>query len=145
MPKKGKAAEPLLENRPEWAGPPAYYEKPHSCMTKMDFCRSESFGSRGKLFACEWGTLAPLNSPNPKDLHHSFQVMCVDVNEGTGERFFHNKKSGPGTGGLERPVDCKFHPDGDSLYVLDFGTADVSTGMMLSYAHTGALWKITKE
>lgn len=147
LPEKGKAAEPLLQDPPPWAGPPAYFEKPHSCMTKMDFCNSDRFGHRGDLFACEWGTLAPLNSPHEEDLDHGFRVMRVNVEDGTGEPFFRNKKPGPasafGTGGIERPVDCRFHPDGESLYVLDFGTVRVEKGYMLAFAHTGVLWRIT--
>ncbi|WP_274433741.1 hypothetical protein [Alicyclobacillus sp. ALC3] len=73
LPDKGKAAEPLFANLPEWAGPPAYLERPHSCMTKMDFCKSDTFGHHGKLFACKWGTLAPLNSPRQEDLATVFE------------------------------------------------------------------------
>ncbi|QDP41874.1 PQQ-dependent sugar dehydrogenase [Radiobacillus deserti] len=146
---KGKNAEQLIEDPPEWAGPPVYFEKPHSCMTKMDFCKSEHFGHKGKLFACEWGTLAPLNSPHHKDTNHGFQVIMVDVEKGDSEVFLHNKQEGAasyhGSGGIERPVDCKFHPDGESLYVLDFGVSPVTEGYMQAYGHTGVLWKITKE
>jgi len=115
----------------------------------MDFCKSDAFGHRGKLFVTEWGTLAPLNSPRKKDLDNGFKVMKVDVNTGEGEAFFQNKRPGPasyyGSGGIERPVDCKFSADGKSLYVLDFGHVTVTGGFMLSYAHTGVLWKITKK
>lgn len=148
LPEKGKPAEPLLENPPEWAGPAAYLEEPHSCMTKMDFCRSENFGFRGELFACEWGTLAPLNTPNPDALDRGFKVIRVNVEEGTAEPFFRNKHKGPASfedsGGLERPVSCKFSPDGENLYVLDFGVVRVENNLMMSYAHTGVLWKISK-
>lgn len=149
LPTKGKPAQKLIENPPEWAGPAAYLEEPHSCMTKMDFCKSDTFGHRGDLFACEWGTLAPLNTPNPEALTRGFKVMRIDVKTGKGEPFFHNKHDGPASfedgGGLERPVSCKFSPDGKSLYVLDFGVVKVTGGLMMSYAHTGVLWKITKK
>lgn len=149
FPEKGKAAEPLIEHLPEWAGPPAYLEKPHSCMTKMDFCHSSDFGHNGKLFACEWGTLSPLNSPRDEDLHNGFRVMKIDVDTGKGEPFFYNKKprneTENETGGLQRPVDCKFSPDGKSMYVLDFGIAHVAKGYMMAYAHTGVLWKISRK
>lgn len=148
-PTKGVAAEPLIENPPPWAGPPVYLEKPHSCMTQMDFCRSDAFGRRGKLFACEWGTLAPLNSPREADLENGFRVMCVDVEHGTAEVFFRNREPDPETyrrgGGIQRPVDCKFHPDGRSLYVLDFGSVRVTKGYMQAFAHTGVLWRITRR
>jgi glucose/arabinose dehydrogenase len=145
LPEKGKAAEPLLENPPKWAGPPAYLENPHTGMTKMDFCNSDYFGYRGKLFACEWGTLAPFNSPREDDIDNGNRVIIVDVEKGTGELFFKNKKAGPETGGIERPVDCKFSPDGKSLYVLDFGPARVERGYFVAFGQTGALWRITKE
>ncbi|MFC6998822.1 PQQ-dependent sugar dehydrogenase [Rufibacter roseus] len=148
LPSRGKAAELLIENPPKWAGPAAFLEKPHSCMCKMDFCRSDAFGYKGELFVAEWGTLAPLNSPRPEDLDHGFRVIRVDVNKGTAEPFLHNKTMGPassvGGGGIERPVSCKFGPDG-SLYVLDFGVAKVTPGNMLAFAHTGVLWKVTRK
>lgn len=148
LPSRGQPARPLLADPPAWAGPAAYLEKPHSCMTKMDFCRSDAFGHRGRLFACEWGTLAPMNSPDPEDLEHGFKVVAVDVAAGTAQDFVRNDRPGPasalGTGGIERPVDCAFSPDGRSLYVLDFGVARVETGYMMSYAHTGVLWRVTR-
>lgn len=148
LPSRGQPAQPLLADPPAWAGPAAYLEKPHSCMTKMDFCRSDAFGRRGRLFACEWGTLAPMNSPDPDDLEHGFKVVAVDVAAGTAEDFVRNARPGPasaiGTAGIERPVDCAFSPDGRSLYVLDFGVSRVETGYMMSYAHTGVLWRVTR-
>jgi glucose/arabinose dehydrogenase len=146
LPQMGTAAEPLLADPPRWAGPAAFIESPHSCMTKLDFCRSDSFGYRGKLFACEWGTLAPLNSPREHELSNGFRVIAVDVERGTSEIFLRNAQLGPasavGGGGIERPVDCKFHPDGSSLYVLDFGVSRVTRGYMWSFAHTGVLWRV---
>jgi len=148
-PLKGKAADPLIENPPPWAGPPAFVEKPHSCMTQMDFCRGDAFGYRGELFACEWGTLAPLNSPRSEDLEHGFKVVRVNVQSGTGQDFFRNREPGPasalGSAGIERPVACRFHPDGRSLYVLDFGVARVTKGYMVAFAHTGVLWRVTRR
>jgi hypothetical protein len=148
LPSRGRPAEPLLQDPPPWAGPAAFLEKPHSCMTKMDFCRSDDFGHRGRLFACEWGTLAPMNSPRPGDLQNGFKVISVDVTSGTAQDFVRNPQLGPasalGTGGIERPVDCKFHPDGRSLYVLDFGVSPPDESKHLSYGHTGVLWRITR-
>ena len=149
LPTKGKRAELLIQDPPEWAGPAAFLEEPHCCMTKMDFCRSDVFGFKGELFACEWGTLAPLNTPNPDALRRGFKVIRVNVKTGTAEPFFRNKHDGPASfenkGGLERPVSCKFSPDGKSLYVLDFGVVKVTKSLMMSYPHTGVLWKITKK
>ncbi|MFD3001516.1 PQQ-dependent sugar dehydrogenase [Pontibacter toksunensis] len=149
LPSRGTPAEMLMENHPPLAGPAAFLEQPHSCMCRMDFSRSDAFGFRGELFVAEWGTMAPLNSPHPEDLNHGFRVVRVNVKNGTAEPFVHNKEMGPaskvGGGGIERPVSCKFSPDGKSLYVLDFGGVQVTSGNMLAYAHTGVLWKVTKK
>jgi glucose/arabinose dehydrogenase len=149
LPTRGKPATQLIDNPPPWAGPAVYLEQPHSCMTKMAFCSSPSFGRAGRLFACEWGTLAPLNSPRSQDLGNGFRVIAVDVDQGTAEPFLHNETFGPassqGHGGIERPVDCEFSPDGRTLYVLDFGVVKVDQSGMFSFAHTGVLWSVTAE
>lgn len=125
-----------------------YLEAPHSAMCDMDVCRSDTFGYRGRLFACEWGTLAPMNSPDSADLDHGFRVICVNTSDGSAESFVHNPRPGPasavGSGGLERPVDAKFAPDG-SLYVLDFGVSQVMEKTHLSYGHTGVLWRVVRD
>src|SRR4051794_18697206 len=146
LPDKGRPAMQLIADPPDWAGPAVFLERPHSCMTKLDCCRSDDFGYRGRLFQCEWGTLAPLNSPHEEDRRNGFKVICVDTDAGTAEDFFHNPEPGPASahssGGIERPVDCKFHPDGRSLYVLDFGLSPVDEGKHMSFGHTGVLWRI---
>ncbi len=119
-------------------------------MTKMDFCRSDEFGHRGRLFLSQFGTYAPLNTPDPDCLHNGFRVLSIDLHSGTAEIFLRNSHPGPassqpGSGGLERQVDCKFHPDGRSLYVLDFGVTVVAPTHVMAYGHTGVLWRVTRQ
>jgi hypothetical protein len=49
---------------------------------------------------------------------------------GTAEDFVTDTRPGPasnhGSGGIERPVDCRFGPDGRTLYALDFGVAMIT-------------------
>jgi hypothetical protein len=82
----------------------------------------------------------------PNDLRNGFKVVEVDVAAGTAKDFARNVRPGPastqGLAGIERPVDCKFAPDGRSLYVLDFGVVRVEEAGMFSFAHTGVLWRI---
>jgi hypothetical protein len=63
--------------------------------------------------------------------------------------FLRNARGGPGSavggGGIERPVDCKFSPDGRSLYVLDFGSVRVTDSYMQAFGHTGVLWRVTRR
>jgi glucose/arabinose dehydrogenase len=148
LPSQGQPARQLIADPPPWAGPAVFLEQPHSCMTGLDACRTDAFGRRGRLFAAEWGTLAPLNSPRPEDLDHGFRVLAINTSDGTAEVFLRNTHPGPasrhGSGGIERPVDVKFGPDG-SLYVLDFGVSTVDPQKQLSYGHTGVLWRVTRD
>ena len=149
-PQRGKPAEQFIEDPPPLSGPAAALFEPHTCLAKMDFCKSDHFGHRGKLFLAQWGTLAPLNTLRPEALKRGFQVALVDVTTGASEPFLRNREPGPagampGSGGLERPVDCKFHPDGRSLYVLDFGSVSVKRNTMIAYAHTGVLWRVARN
>jgi glucose/arabinose dehydrogenase len=149
-PIRGKVAEPFLENPPPWAGPAAYLFEPHTALGKLTFSRSDTFGYRGQAFVCQFGTYAPLNTNREKHLRNGFQVVTVDFEAGTHQPFMRNKHGGPasatpGSGGLERPVDVAFHPDGRSLYVLDFGNNTANKSHVVAYAHTGVVWRITKR
>lgn len=149
-PTRGRPAEPLLQDHPPLAGPAAYLFDPHTALGKLDFCKSEAFGFRGQAFVCQFGTYAPLNSPRKEHISQGFQVVRVDLAGQTHEPFMRNKHQGPasgtpGSGGIERPVDCKFSPDGKSLYVMDFGNNTASESYVVAYAHTGVLWRVTKK
>lgn len=150
LPNRGVPAEPLIENSPPWAGPAAFLEQPHSCMANMDFSTSDEFGHKGELFACEWGTMAPLNTNRPEALDHGFKLIRLNTLTGQAETFLQNKQPGPasyhpGSGGIERPVSCRFSPDGSALYMLDFGVAAVNENAMVAYGHTGVLWRIARS
>lgn len=149
-PQRGPVPQPLLEDPPPLAGPAAYLGRPHTCLCKMDFCRSDGFGHRGQLFLCQFGTFYPLNTLREEHLSNGFNVARVDLASGAAEPFVRNRSPGPasaerGSGGIERPVDCKFGPDGKSLYVLDFGVVTVTRDHLVAYAHTGVLWRITRQ
>ncbi len=150
LPQRGEVARPLLQDPPPWAGPAAYLFKPHTGLGKLDFCRADAFGHRGQLFLCQYGTYAPLNTLRPEALHNGFQVVRIDPGTKAVEPFLRNKEPGPasynpGSGGVERPVDCTFSPDGRSLYVLDFGINKVTRGYVQAFAHTGVLWRVTRQ
>ena len=147
-PNRGVRAKPL-KDPPPWAGPAAWLTEPHAVHGKLDFCRFDAFGRKGKMFLCIFGAYYPLNSMRPEHRDRGFYVNCIDSETKQAETFMHNKHPGPatehGSGGIERPVDCKFSPDGRSLYVLDFGRHVAYRSTVVAYARTGVLWKITRE
>ena len=148
-PNRGVPPKPLLRDPPAWAGPAVWLTEPHAAHGKLDFCRSDAFGHRGQMFLCLFGTYYPLNTIRPEARDRGFNVMRIDPAAKRGEVFLHNRHTGPatehGSGGIERPVDCKFHPDGKSLYVLDFGRHVAYRSTVVAYARTGVLWKISRE
>jgi hypothetical protein len=80
-----------------------------------------------------------------------FQVARVDLTTGVIEPFAVNrgKKNGPAsklkTGGLERPVACRFDPSGDALYVVDFGILTMDKKGPKPGENTGVLWRIVRS
>jgi hypothetical protein len=75
----------------------------------------------------------------------------VDVGTGVIENFVANKDEGSGgpasklgTGGLERPIDARFTPSGEALYIVDFGVMSVSQEGFHPYPKTGVLWRMTR-
>ncbi|WP_437278572.1 hypothetical protein WME90_46430 [Sorangium sp. So ce375] len=149
-PNRGKAAEPFLKDPPPWAGPAAFLFPPHTALGKLTVSRSDAFGFRGHAFVCQFGTYAPLNTNREAALGRGFQVVRCDIAAGTGEPFLRNRAPGPasgtpGSGGIERPVDCVFSPDGKSLYVLDFGNNTATRSYVVAYAHTGVIWRVTRR
>ena len=76
-----------------------------------------------------------------------FRVGRVDLSTGQHEPFLVNKSGKPasasGGGGLERPVQLEWGPDG-SLYVVDFGTIEFHPSGMKAHPKTGVIWKVTR-
>ncbi|MDB5104687.1 MAG: glucose dehydrogenase [Fibrobacteres bacterium] len=120
----------------------------HSSADGLDFSRSEGFGYRGHAFVAEFGDMAPSVGKVLEPV--GFKVVRVDMARGVSEDFAVNRK-GPGpasrleTGGLERPVSLRFGPDGNSLYVVDFGVMTVSGKGDKPRKQTGVIWRIWKE
>ncbi len=127
----------------------------HAGVTKFDFSRSGRFGYRGQMFLGEVGAGAPVNAPGIVPAGH--QVVRIDLRTGEMAPFFRAKESALGppgpfrynlTPGPKRPVDVRFSPGGDALYVVDVGAiAALPAGagpMVQAFPKTGAVWRITR-
>lgn len=71
----------------------------------------------------------------------------VRLNPATGQvlDFYVSLRPGRGGTGPERPIALKFAPDGDAMYLLDFGLLETFPMTMVPKAGTGALWRVTRE
>lgn len=80
-----------------------------------------------------------------------FKVVTVDPKTGVIHDFAanvgdtHGPASWAGHGGLERPIDAQFTPDGRTLYIVDFGVMTVRESGMQPVPGTGVVWRITRE
>lgn len=142
------AAKPkfLLASHPGEPPKPAAVLGVHASAVGMDFSRSESFGHVGEAFIAQFGDMAPGAGKVLAPV--GFSVVRVNIETGVVEEFAVNKGEvlGPaskvGGGGLERPLDAKFSPDGSALYVVDFGVMTIGEKPE-PREKTGVIWRIT--
>lgn len=137
----------LLAEKPGEPPKPAALLGVHASANGFDFSRSEAFGHVGEAFVAEFGDMAPEVGKVLGPV--GFKVVRVNVETGRIEDFAVNRpKKGPaskvGGGGLERPVAARFDPNGDALYVVDFGIMTIGPQGPQPRQGTGVLWRITR-
>lgn len=121
----------------------------HSSSNGIDISRSDAFGHVGQAFVAQFGDMAPNTGKVLAPV--GYKVVRVEVDTGVIHDFAINvgETNGPAswleTGGLERPVNVRFGPDGRSLYVVDFGVMTTRDGEVRPRKGTGAIWKITRR
>jgi glucose/arabinose dehydrogenase len=149
QPPFGPKPAPILKTHPNKPPEPIVEFPVHASATGMDYSTNDEFGYQGKLFVALFGDMAPAAGKTLDPV--GYEVLIVDVDRGLTEAFLTNKgqKSAPASylngGGLERPVDVKFAPDGRALYVVDFGIVQMGDDEgTFPKARTGALWKVTR-
>lgn len=152
-PKVGPAPEFLLKEHPQVEKPLMIFP-PHASVTKIDFSRSSKFGFEGQMFLAASGDYAPATSL--KQERAGYWVQRIDPTTGKGEIFFQAKTSALGskdleyvtTAGPNRPVDVRFSPTGDALYVVDIGAVlflRTGTGPTpRPYPGSGVIWRVTR-
>jgi glucose/arabinose dehydrogenase len=79
--------------------------------------------------------------------HAGYSVIRVDFKSEEMMPFVSNATFKPASrsnreGGLERPIDVKFGPDG-AMYIVDFGVLQITEQGINPIPQTGAVWKIT--
>jgi glucose/arabinose dehydrogenase len=142
------APQPLLAEDPGQPPEPVAEFECHSSADGFDFSRNESFGHVGEAFVALFGDQSPGTGKLLGPV--GFKVVRVDVTNGTIEDFAVNRgrENGPASkldrGGLERPVAARFTPDGQALYVVDFGVLTQDGATAQPRRETGVLWRITR-
>ncbi|MFD3001144.1 PQQ-dependent sugar dehydrogenase [Pontibacter toksunensis] len=144
-----KAPQPLLAQHPNTPPKPIAKLGVHSSSNGLDFSRSDAFGYKGQAFVAQFGDQAPDVGKVLAPV--GYKIVRVNVENGVISDFAANRgkivapASKLKTGGLERPISVKFSPDGESLYIVDFGILYMGGKEMNPEVKTGVVWKITKK
>ncbi len=152
-PEKAAAPEFLLKNHPP-VEQPFLTLAPHGGVTQMDFSRSSGFGFEGDLFLGQVGDMQPITGNDARPV--GYQVLRINRGTGRAEVFFRTRqdKLGPNyleyvtTPGPKRPVDVRFSPDGNALYVVDIGAIMIypsPTPSPRAWPGSGVIWRISRE
>lgn len=119
----------------------------HSSSNGFDFSRNPAFGHVGQAFVAQFGDMAPAVGKVLSPV--GFKVVRVDPATGVVTDFATNAEDkGPASaqkkGGLERPIDARFNPAGDALYVVDYGILVMTDKGPSVRKNTGVLWRIER-
>ena len=140
---------PLLAEHPNPPPRPVAKLGVHSSSNGIDFAPGGRFGHDGEAFIAQFGDMAPAVGKVMAPV--GYKIVRVNPQSGVINDFAANKGSqnGPAsklkTGGFERPTDVRFSPDGDALYVVDFGVMTMDATGPKPRPGTGVLWRITRE
>lgn len=133
-PVRGPAPSFVLAKHDELPPPekPLLSFPPHAAAVKFDVA-PEGFGAwAGQLFVALFGDEVPMTAPTGPRVGRS--VARVDPNDWS----LHACVRGP----LQRPIDVRFGPTGEELYVLDFGSFEMlDKGGVSAEAQSGKLWR----
>ena len=160
----------LLKGRP-LPRQPLVRLPPHSAPQGMVFGRAEFGLAPTDILVAEFGTIVPAFKPKgeeedddpppdpvPADVTFDwpgFRVQRIDLDCGRAVDFLVNHSGMPSTaakpdrpetgrgGGLERPVQLEWGPDG-ALYVVDFGVLTTKPTGNMAHSHTGAIWRVAR-
>jgi glucose/arabinose dehydrogenase len=145
-PEGGRTPELLLKNVPNIPPEPQATFPANSNIMGFDFDYS-GFGTYGDVYIAEYGSIGLQISPeNVSFAGAGHRVSKIDMKTRTVSTFAINQSGFPSYitqgGGLGRPVDVVFGPDG-ALYVLDMGIEERGERGRL-IPNTGVIWRISR-
>lgn len=149
MPPSAQPLKPLLQQHPNVPPKPVAVLGVHSSANGFDFSTTPAFGFESEAFIALFGDMAPNVGKVLAPV--GFKVVRVDLKSGVIRDFAVNKgkTNGPAswlkTGGLERPIEVRFSPDGGSMYIVDFGVLQMTKQGPAAKTETGVIWRVKKK
>jgi glucose/arabinose dehydrogenase len=148
--KRGSRIKFLMKEHPTVEQP--WMTRPkNSAAAKFDFSTNAAFGYKGHMFLAEFGSATPLTGDNNAT---GYTVLTIDPATKQAQPFLSTKANSEQrsmgiTAGPRRPVEAKFSPGGEVLYVVDIGVISfhlAGAGPFPSpVPGTGVIWRITKQ
>ena len=143
----GRGREPVIAEPPGTPPEPYVCFTAHAAANGFDFAVDDRFGFPGDAFVACFGDAAPVTTR--RIVPAGFKVVRIDMAQRKVVDFAVNRIAGGASilphNGFERPVDCRFGPDG-CLYVVDWGEmvpAPERGGVEIRLG-TGLLWRIRR-
>lgn len=148
-PEGGAQPEFLLSIHPDAPSRPFAVFPNNSTIIGFDFNYNESFSTYGDAFIAEFGYVAPFTyeASEPPYTGTGNRISKIDMRTGLVTTFAINKTGFPASysdgGGLERPADIAFGPDG-AMYVVDMGI-NLKDNPNAFVPNTGVIWRISRS
>ena len=146
-PEGGPQPEFLFTQHPNIPPRPYAYFPMNSVIRGFDFNYNPSFGTYGDVYIAELGRSGLRIGRDTTPYTGTGQkVSKIDMKTGGVSTFAINKSGFPASvtkgGGLERPTEVVFGPDG-AMYVLDLGwNIDINSNLFVP--NSGVIWRIWK-
>ncbi|GAB63805.1 putative glucose/sorbosone dehydrogenase [Candidatus Jettenia caeni] len=159
-PKDRPQPEFLMEEHPPVEKPFMTFQ-PHIAVMKIGFDKGGRFGNSKHLFMAFFGDATPITGQQQME-HPGHKIVRINLQNQHTETFFANAEGKrtdlqanlitgelpPSIAGLRRPLDVVFSPDGQAMYVVDFGVMEaLSTRVPFPkpFPGTGVIWRIVPE
>lgn len=145
----GEQPEFLFSCHPKLPPKPFAIFPPDSFIVGFVFNEDKSFGTPGEIYIAEFGSIQLNTIGGLRQLFpmSGYKISKINPYTGSISTFAMNKSGFPSyitrEGGLGRPVDMAFGPDG-ALYVADMGTSTRENPNLI-IPNTGVIWRIKKE
>jgi glucose/arabinose dehydrogenase len=132
---RGKAPTFVLADHAKLPSPekPLLQFPPNSCPAKFDVITGNIPEWKGHIVVALFGDEKPMTAPQGPPVGRT--LVRVDPADWS----LHQFMNGP----FLRPIDVRFDPNDDSLYVLDFGQFEIDPGLGIrAHPQSGSLWRI---
>jgi len=147
-PASGEQPEILFTNHPSVPPKPFVYFPPYCAIMGLDYNKNPNFGVVNDMYIAEFGNQGRNTYTLGEDKTQvGNRIAKVDMNTAEVTTFAINKSGYPAYvgegGGLSRPTDVEFGPDG-AMYIVDY--AITTKENPYDYIpNTGVIWKVTKN